>query len=147
MDLLTSYLRQSRNANEAQESMIPHIRERLASGIDFPALFSVKLLSFLGNDELGGYTYRYTRPEHFWKTCMVICNVFYYGVLLLAGAGLLRMLKSPGLNARQLLPLYVIGLTLAHMLVEVSNRYHYSLIPILIIFAAAGLCGGERSSA
>ena len=47
-----------------------------------------------------------------------------------------------------LLPLYFLGLTLAHMLVEVSTRYHYSLIPILIIFAAAGLTrpGEERST-
>ena len=44
----------------------------------------------------------------------------------------------------QLLPLYVLGLTLAHMLVEVADRYHYSLIPILVIFAALGFVGEER---
>ena len=35
-----------------------------------------------------------------------------------------------------MLPLYTLGLTLAHMLIEVSSRYHYSLIPMFIIFAS-----------
>ena len=48
------------------------------------------------------------------------------------------------ISAGLLLPLYFLGLTLAHMLVEVSDRYHYSLIPILIIFAALGFAGEER---
>ena len=44
-----------------------------------------------------------------------------------------------------LLPLYVLGLTLAHMLVEVANRYHYSVIPMLIIFAALALSRREKT--
>ncbi len=145
MDLLTSYLRQGQSANEAQRSMIPHVKERLRSGIDFPRLLSAKLFAFLGNDELGGYTYRFTRSELFVKLCMGICNVFYYGVFLAAMRALLRELRGRALTAGQLLPLFFLGLTLAHMLVEVANRYHYSLIPILLIFAARGLTGAERS--
>ena len=144
MDLLTDYLKQGQSANEAQESMIPHVKERLASGIDFPRLFAAKLFSFLGADQLGGYTYRFTRSERFVKICMGVCNVFYYGVFLAAIAGILRIFRSRTLNAGLLLPLYFLGLTLAHMLVEVSDRYHYSLIPILIIFAALGFAGEER---
>ena len=55
------------------------------------------------------------------------------------------MFSSRSLGPGLLLPLYFLGLTLAHMLVEVANRYHYSLIPILIIFAALGLTAEERS--
>ena len=69
---------------------------------------------------------------------MGICNVFYYGVFLAAFAGLRRSFAARTLDAGLLLPLFFLGLTLAHMLVEVSDRYHYSLIPILILFAAAG---------
>ncbi len=145
MDLLTAYLRQGQSADEAQRSMIPHIRERLAAGIDFRALLSVKLFSFLGADQLGGYTYRFTRPERFVKLCMVICNVFYYGVFLAGILGVLRMIRSRALSPGLLLPLYFLGLTLAHMLVEVADRYHYSLIPVLIIIAVLGLTGEERS--
>ena len=145
MDLLTGYLKQGMSANEAQKSMIPHIKERLASGINFPKLLGTKLFSFLGADQLGGYTYRFTRSERFVKICMGVCNVFYYGVFLAGLAGLVRMFRSRALGAGLLLPLYFLGLTLAHMLVEVADRYHYSLIPILIIFAALGFAGEERS--
>lgn len=145
MDLLTAYLKQGQSADEAQRSMIPHIKERLAAGIDWGSLLSTKLMAFLGNDELGGYTYRFTRSERFVKINMAICNVFYYGIFLMGMLGLLRMLRSRALGAGLLLPLFFLGLTLAHMLVEVSNRYHYSLIPILILFAALGLTGEERS--
>ena len=144
MDLLTSYLKQGQSAPEAQKSMIPHVKERLASDINFPRLFAAKLFSFLGSDQLGGYTYRFTRSERFVKVCMGVCNVFYYGVFLAAIVGVLRLLRARALGAGLLLPLYFLGLTLAHMLVEVSDRYHYSLIPILIIFAALGFAGEER---
>lgn len=146
MDLLTAYLKQGMSADEAQKSMIPHVKERLASGIDFPKLLGTKLFSFLGNDELGGYTYRFTRSERFVKICMAICNVFYYGVLIAGIAGLVKVFRSRTLGAGLLLPLFFLGLTLAHMLVEVANRYHYSLIPILIIFAALGFVRTERRS-
>ena len=144
MDLLTGYLKQGMSADEAQQHMIPHVQERL-SGLDVPKLLAAKLFAFLGNDELGGFTYRFTRPPLFVKLCMVICNVFYYAMLLAGIAGLVRMFFSPRLSPGLLLPLFFLGLTLAHMLVEVANRYHYSLIPVLIIFAALGLMKEERS--
>lgn len=146
MDLLTAYLKQGMSADEAQKSMIPHVKERLASRIDYPKLLGTKLFSFLGNDELGGYTYRFTRSERFVKIGMAVCNVFYYGVLLAGFAGLVNQFRSRSLGAGLLLPLFFLGLTLAHMLVEVANRYHYSLIPVLIIFAAHGFVREERRS-
>ncbi len=138
MDLLFSYLQQGMTTSEAQNRMIPHLKERLASGIDFGRLFRSKLIAFLGNDELGGYTYRFTRSERFYKLGMGIGNVFYYGVFLAMLVFLFSLFLSRRLGAWQLLPLFVLGLTLAHMGVEVSNRYHYSIIPIFIIFAAQG---------
>ena len=144
MDLLTGYLKQGMSAEEAQQAMIPHVKARLA-GLDVPKLLMAKLSAFLGNDELGGYTYRFTRSPGFVKTCMVICNIFYYALFLAGMAGLVRQLISRALGAGLLLPLFFLGLTLAHMLVEVANRYHYSLIPILAIFAARGLTKEERS--
>ena len=76
MDLLFEYRRQEGgSAPQAQKSMLPHVLERLRSEeLDLGKLFSAKLFTFLGNDELGGYTYRFTRPESFVKICMVICN-------------------------------------------------------------------------
>jgi hypothetical protein len=110
--------------------------------LNLPKLFSSKLFVFLGNDELGGYTYRFTRSESFVKICMVLCNCAYYLLLLLAVAGIIRLWRSKKNTAILMLPLYTLGLTLAHLLIEVSSRYHYSLIPIFIIFAAMNL--GEK---
>lgn len=147
MDLLFEYKhRPGSDSQSAQRSMLPHLRERLASGIDFPRLFAAKLRAFLGDDELGGYTYRFTRPELFVKLCMVICNVYYYFVLALVFAGLWRLAAAPRLRACLLPPLYALGLTLAHMLVEVCNRYHYSLIPVFVILAAFALLPGGKKT-
>jgi len=146
MDLLFSYLSlPGYSPTQAQESLIPLLMERLGSGIDYVRLFSSKLIAFMGNDELGGYTYRFTRPELFVKLGMVIDNVFYYGVLLLAIAGLVRMFRRRVMSSALLMPLYVLGLSLAHMLVEVANRYHYSVIPMYIIFAALALSRREKT--
>ncbi len=146
MDLLFSYMSQPGfTPSMAQESLLPLLQERLASGIDYFKLFSSKLIAFMGNDELGGYTYRFTRPELFVKLGMVIGNVFYYGVLLMAVYGLVRMFREKQCSSVLLLPLYVLGLTLAHMLVEVANRYHYSIIPMIIIFAALALSRREKT--
>lgn len=138
MDLLFEYRRQEGgSAPEAQKSMLPHVLERLQSdNLDLGRLFSAKLFTFLGNDELGGYTYRFTRSEGFVKICMVICNCFYYMLLFLALGGLGRLWRGWSDSAFLMLPLYTLGLTLAHMLIEVSSRYHYSLIPMFIIFAS-----------
>jgi len=138
MDLLFSYRRQSGgSAPAAQRSMLPHVLQRLQSGrIDFPKLFGSKLFAFMGNDELGGYTYRFTRGEGFVKICMVLCNCYYYLLLGLALWGLGRLWKRRQRSCFSLLPLYTLGLTLAHLLIEVSSRYHYSLIPMFMVFAA-----------
>lgn len=138
MDLLFAYRRQEGgSAPMAQKSMLPHVLERLrADELDLPRLFAAKLFTFLGNDELGGYTYRFTRGPGFVKICMVICNCCYYLLLTLALAGLTRLWRGGQPSAFLLLPLYTLGLTLAHMLIEVSSRYHYSLIPMFIILAA-----------
>jgi hypothetical protein len=146
MDLLFSYLEQGMTTSEAQSSMLPHLKARLASGIDFARLFRSKLIAFLGSDELGGYTYRFTREPLFVKLCMGIDNVFYYGVYFAMLLALFRRFRSRKLGAWQLLPLYALGLTLAHLGVEVSTRYHYSIIPIFIIFAALEFTAEGRST-
>lgn len=145
MDLLFSYLSQPRvTPSQAQESLLPLLKERLFSGIDYVRLFLSKLMVFLGNDELGGLTYRFTRPESFVKINAIICNVFYYGVLLLSVFGLIRMFREKHRSPALLLPLYILGLTLAHLLIEAASRYHYSIIPMLCIFAASALTQREK---
>ena len=71
-----------------------------------------------------------------YRVAAVASNVFFYAVVLLALCGLLRLWKDRCQSALLLLPLSLIGITLAQMLVEVAGRYHYSLIPILVLLAA-----------
>lgn len=52
-------------------------------------------------------------------------------------------------HPRLMAPLYVLGLTSAQMLVEVAGRYHYSLLPMLMLMAQAAISDrrGVRSGA
>ena len=56
--------------------------------------------------------------------------------MLLAAVKLIKNLGNSGFG---IMPMYVIGLTLAQMLVEVAGRYHYSIIPMLIIISASAI--------
>ena len=81
------------------------------------------------------------------KLCILACDVGYYLLGLLSLAGLWRLWKTREHSTALLAPLYCVGLTLAQMLAEVSDRYHYSLVPMLVILAAfAGrTMKGERT--
>ena len=70
------------------------------------------------------------------------CSGFFYLAALLALWGAAVMWRKKECSTATLAPLFVLGLTLAHMLVEVSGRYHYSVIPMLVIIAAH-FCGGK----
>lgn len=141
MDLLFEHMSEEQlSAQEAQLSLLPELKERLGSGIDYFRLFRSKIFAFLGHDELGGYTYRYTRSEGFVKICMALGNVYYYALAALAFAGIIALWRRGARQSALLLfPLFAVGLTLAHMLIEVTSRYHYSIMPIFIIIAAVAI--------
>lgn len=125
-------------AQEVQERMLDDALARITSGqIDFPALIQDKLRTFLGSDDacVGyssaalGHIRRYT----------LLCNGFYDACLLLALAGAVRLWRRGSGTPALLAPLYVLGLTSAQLLVEVAGRYHYSLLPMLILMAQAAV--------
>ena len=47
--------------------------------------------------------------------------------------GAVQVWRSRERGLLLLAPLYILGLTLAQMLVEVAGRYHYSMIPMLLL--------------
>lgn len=147
--LLELSLQPGATPSSAQAEMFELAKARIGSGeIDFVQLFSAKLRTLLGNDEGAAYyASRAYYPE--WVTdssaglspamyaaCAVISNVFYYAVIMLALLGTVNIWKERRKSTVHMLPLFVLGLTLAHMLVEVSGRYHYSMIPMLVMLAA-----------
>lgn len=125
------------SAVEAQNHMLQDAKARLLSGeIPFGKLFLTKLRSFLGFDEGGAF---YSISEMRLRTYQLLAlysNIWYYAVGICALWGVWRLLRRGERRTVLLVPLYVIGLTLAQMLVEVAARYHYSAIPMLLLLAA-----------
>ena len=137
MDKLQEYRAITGSAVEAQEIMRQKAIERIKSGeINFPRHFATKLRIFLGNDEGGAYYTAFALDHFNYLITSVVSNVFFYSVAMLAILSAWDLGRRKEQRVILLVPLYVIGLTLAQMLVEVSGRYHYSIIPMLIILAA-----------
>ena len=121
---------------------------RITSGrIDFPALLQDKLHTFLGADD-ACVGYSAAALGHI-RRYFFLCNGFYYACLLLALAGTVRLWRQKTGTIALMAPLYVLGLTSAQMLVEVAGRYHYSLLPMLMLMAQAAISDrrGVRSGA
>ena len=145
MDLLLQYrYEENSSAVAAQAKMLAEAKARVRSReVDFARLFPAKLRSFLGNDEGGAYYSMDALPSYY-SLLAIISNVFYYALLPLALLGAWRAWREKQRGILLLAPLYVLGLTLAHMLVEVAGRYHYSIIPMLVLLAAFSQ-GGRRA--
>ena len=69
----------------------------------------------------------------------VISNVWYYALAILVIMSVFILFKYPVVSVSPLVPFFVIGLTLAQMLVEVARRYHYSIIPMLVILPSGSV--------
>ena len=128
-----------RNAQETQKAMLESAKERISSAkAEIPSLMLRKLRTLLGNDEGGAFYSRESLSGSAYALLCVISNVWYYAVCLLAlcGCGCLWRQKSG--ESVFALVLCGLGLILAQLLVEVAARYHYSLIPELILLAVCG---------
>ena len=123
-------------AQQAQEGALEAAKARITSGeVALLPLMRDKLRAFLGSDHACmGYVNSVVRHT---KLFALACNGFYYAALVVAGAGLVRLWRNRARSAVVLLPLYGLGLTCAQMLVEVAGRYHYSLIPMLLLLGQA----------
>ncbi len=132
-------------AQQAQQAAMEKAVERITSGkINFLQLFREKIRVFLGSDNsCVAYSTAVLRHTDLLSK---LCNGFYYGLLLLSLGGCIWMWRSGRGTAMLLAPLYVLGLTGAQMLVEVAGRYHYSLLPMLVLTAQAVLWGNEREN-
>ena len=119
-------------AQWTQEQLLADAEARILSGeIDFSKLLKQKLRTFLGSDDACvGYSASVLRHTEFFS---LLCNGFYYAAFLLAIGGAVQVWRSRERGLLLLAPLYILGLTLAQMLVEVAGRYHYSMIPMLLL--------------
>lgn len=137
MDLLLHYKEVYGSADVAQELLLQVAKERISSGeINFPYLMAKKLQTFLGNDEGGAFHSMAALTPLQYSLLAGISNIYYYFVAMLAVMGAVRIWLDKKTFCQLMVPMYVIGLTLAQLLVEVAGRYHYSIIPMLVIMAA-----------
>lgn len=135
--LFDYYYGQHLSAPEAQEKMLEQAKSTLAEGnIDFAKLAFNKIRALIGNDEAGAFYAKDALTDRQYSALAFVSNVYYYLLVLMALRGAFSAIKNRTQGVLQLAPLYVIGLVLAQMLVEVAGRYHYSIIPMLVITAA-----------
>ena len=136
MDAMQELLEREGSAAAAQREMLQYARERLRSGtVPFGRLLVSKLRSFLGCDEGGAYLSRAGLRDRAYQLLALYSNVWYYAVGMLALWGAWRLFRSGERRTILLIPLYIIGLTLAQLLTEVGARSHYSILPMLILLA------------
>ena len=131
------------SADAAQRQMLEEAKPRIQSAA-LGRLLPAKLRTLLGNDEGGAFYARAALSERAYSLLAVISNIWWYAVLLLALCGLVRLGRQGERSALLLLPLYIVGLILAQMLVEVAGRYHYSIVPMLTVLAACADGAGIR---
>lgn len=133
-------------AQWAQEQMKEDALARITAGdIHYPKLLYEKLRGLLGSDDsCVGYLTSVLRHVRFFR---LICNGYYYLLLMLALAGTVRLWRQRSGAVCLLVPLYSEGLILAQMLVEVAGRYHYSLIPMLILLGRVPVLTEDRDTA
>lgn len=136
MDLLLDMRSEPDSSAElVQREMLELFKERLHSGLPFGKLFFTKLRTFLGFDEGGAFSSRIGLRDRAYQLLALYSNIWYYALGILTLWGGWRLLRSDNRKTVLLVPLYVIGLTLLQMLTEVAARYHYSIIPMLILMA------------
>ena len=96
-----------------------------------------KLGTLLGHDEAGAFYSRESLPAKGYAFFCIISNIWYYFVCLFALIGSCTLWKSDRSDKSYwLIPLCIIGVVLAQLMVEVAARYHYCIIPLLLLLAA-----------
>ena len=133
-------------AKSAQAGLIDPLKSRIRgmSISEYLRLVAEKMKIFAGNGESAvSYVYPELTARQF-QMLRALSNTCYYTVVLLAAINTAKRLKNVRNGVLVLVPLYVLGLTIAHVLfLEVAGRYHYSCIPMLIILGASFLDSAE----
>lgn len=102
-------------------------------------LLRTKMKTLLGNDSSGIIIHlKYSEVSLKAKTCEKIeflTNSFYYMLVLLSILGGISFYREKK-GSIAFIFLYAIGLTMGHMLIEVQERYHYSILVAFLVGAA-----------
>ena len=123
----------NRSAEATQRSMLESAKERVRETENIPLLMFHKLGTLLGHDEGGAFYSLESLSGRAYSLWCIVSNVWYYLVCILAGWGCISAWRQNRGDGFWLVLLCVIGVILAQLLVEVAARYHYCLIPMLLL--------------
>lgn len=130
------------DADRAQRQMLRDAIERLrAEASALPGLMLDKFLILLGDDSAPVFYAGEAIPHR--RMAAILCNVFYYGMVLLSLIGALRAMRRKSVSPLLMIGLFGLGLTAAQLLVEVAGRYHYAISLSFLLFAS---CAFGKSS-
>ena len=149
MDLLQSryFGEYERNAEAAQQSMLQDAKLRISEAKPVMLrLMLLKLRTLLGHDEGGVFYAMESLSNGQYRICCILSNIWYYLILLFSVCGSAEIWKRKESGSVLVCILFVIGLILAQLLVEVAARYHYALIPILLIVAGYAFYGNTEKA-
>jgi hypothetical protein len=131
------------SAVKAQRQMLSDAVTKIKNGtVDIPRLLYNKYLIFMGDDSAAAYYARASLPH--WDLLSTACNIFYFFLIAVSVIGVLRAIEHRNRTPLVMICLYAPGLILAQMLVEVAIRYHYSIIPPILILASYGITGKKQ---
>ena len=148
MDLLQSryFGEYERNAEAAQQSMLQDAKLRIAKAKPVMLhLMLTKLRTLLGHDEGGVFYAMESLSGGQYRICCILSNIWYYLIVFFAACGCIAIWKRKESGSVLLWILFAIGLILAQLLVEVAARYHYALIPILLMIAGYASDGLDQN--
>ena len=129
-----------RNAVITQNSMFESAKERIRTAKNnIPGLMIHKLGTLLGHDEGGAFYSKESFSHKEYALWCILSNCWYYSVCVLSILGSFMFWKQNRSDSFWLVPLCLIGVVLAQLLVEVAARYHYCLIPLLLLQSAFSL--------
>ena len=146
MELLQSryFGEYDRNAEATQQSMLESAKIRIAENRkSISGLMIHKLGTLLGHDEGGAFYSKESLSDRGYSLCCLISNVWYYLVCMLAVSGCIATWRTSRDDSFMIIPICLIGIVLAQLLVEVAARYHYCLIPMLLLLASPAIKKGH----
>lgn len=138
-DLLFQYSnRPGWSAQDAQREMLQSLRDRiLCDNLNFGRLLYRKYEHLWADDSsVVSYMKSIITDQNDANILVIACNGFYHFTIILSCASLILLFIHPPNPLLLLVPLYMIGLSMSQMLVEIAGRYHYSGILVFTILAS-----------
>ncbi len=147
MNILNNAYKETGSATEAHKICLGIAKQSVLSDpMGTLELFAKKFYLIWSNDDYGTTTNIVTMNnqgiltpdrENFMYSIAMWNNVYYLLVVFLSLLGAFYLFRKD--NNGLILPVFFVGATILHILVEMQNRYHYYLLENFALLAAVGI--------